>query len=290
MKVVRDITDNRFGRLLVKSPTKDESGRKVWECLCDCGRTCYRTYSALNKGQAKSCGCLQKEAAKRNGQAQIKNITGTKIGDVKVLAVAPYRSGAAKRIAYICRCEQQDCGYLFVREGAAVRANKVVGCGRHHKIYKGADRKHPLYGLWGQMIRRCHGEISNDHRYVNKGIKVCERWRNAETGFPNFVKDMGVRPSKKHSIDRIDNNEGYFPDNCRWADNKTQTRNTTRDSGKYSKYRGVSWHLQRQRWCANCCGKHVIITDSEITAAKAFDAYARSIGYEEAWLNFPEEG
>jgi hypothetical protein len=73
------------------------------------------------------------------------------------------------------------------------------------------------------MINRC--ECESDPRYSaygGRGIKVCQRWRN---DYAAFLSDMGRRPSAEHSLDRINVNGNYEPDNCRWADRKTQAAN-----------------------------------------------------------------
>lgn len=70
-----------------------------------------------------------------------------------------------------------------------------------------------LYWVWAAMIQRCHNQRNKSYiTYGAKGIKVCDRWRV----FINFYDDMGL-PPKEHEIDRIDNNKGYFKDNCRWV-------------------------------------------------------------------------
>ena len=110
---------------------------------------------------------------------------------------------------------------------------------RHVPIEGHQCRRHPLYGAWAGMFSRC--ENTNDPNYRNygrRGIKVCRRWYE----FKDFLKDMGPRPSLKHSIDRSNNDGNYEPKNCRWATRSEQMPNRRKFSNNSTGTTGIQKH------------------------------------------------
>lgn len=96
---------------------------------------------------------------------------------------------------------------------------------------------HVEYKTYYNIKSRCYNENLKDYKYYGgKGIVMCDRWLES---FENFLKDMGKRPSDNHSIERIDLNKNYGPNNCIWIENKFQHRNQSKRSDNTSGTTGV---------------------------------------------------
>lgn len=154
-----------------------------------------------------------------------RDITGQRFGRLVVVAVHT----RARRVpqtdtTWLCQC---DCGrQRIVPRGSLVGGyTQSCGCLWRERITKHGQTTHyrftGTYTSWKSMKRRCSDPNYHQFKdYGGRGITVCERWLT----FENFFADMGQRP-KGHSIERVDNNAGYSPENCVWIVSRDQHKN-----------------------------------------------------------------
>ena len=155
-----------------------------------------------------------------------------KLGRLTILSKEPVFKDKSGNYRTLVKC-QCDCGDIKIYRLNDIKSGKTNSCGclnkeivtKHNDATK--NRKHYyLYQLWRGVIKRCYNKISTPYKhYGGRGIEIYEPWIKDYQLFKNWIlKNLGDRP-EGYSIDRINVDGNYEPDNLRWADKKTQTKN-----------------------------------------------------------------
>ena len=191
------------------------------------------------------------------------DLSGQRFGRWTVLKRCDAPEGN-NRVYWMCEC---DCGNTRAVSGSMLKAGRTNSCGclnrdkviernaTQHAIHRMTDTK--LYKTWTGIKNRCYNQKSSHYlNYGKRGISMCEEWRNSFVAFHRWCCDNGYRAGL--SIDRINNDGNYEPDNCRWATRDVQANNrrsvvyiehanTTMSMSEWARSKKMSVQLLRYR-------------------------------------------
>lgn len=159
------------------------------------------------------------------------DLTGRHFGKLEVLKRA--ENGKNGAIRWLCLC---DCGNKTIVQGSNLKNGRTssCGCNMYSGVTKHGHYGERIYNVWDKMRNRCNNMNYDAYEsYGGRGIKVCDEWNDFET-FYNWSMTHGY--SDNLTLDRVDNDDGYSPENCRWATRKEQARN--RRSSRWFTYGG----------------------------------------------------
>lgn len=242
---INDYIGQKFGKLtVIGQSTKTNEYSNKFNFRCDCGNVISEIPSRILYGHKKSCGKCRKRNSSYELEQKIKNSIGIKIGKLTIVDISHKPNDGKTYVKCHCDCgnfvdvlpnklfggQAKSCG-CSKSKNELLKNNSSTSSGN----FKDGRTKNPLYGIWKKMLDRCENPSAKHYdRYGGRGIKVCDEWHDFWK-FVSWSDSVGGRP-KGYTIDRIDNDGDYCPDNCRWADWNTQTSN--KSSNRYIEFNG----------------------------------------------------
>lgn len=194
-----------FGRWIVLESYSTTNQRIL--CRCQCGTEKQVWAYRLTIGESKSCGACGRTPSRRPRTEPYMR-AGEVHGFLVALEDAMYTSDAIR-----FRCE---CGTETVKNAGMVKRGQTRSCGclRAETFRTHGLSRHPLYHIWKGILRRCENPKDPAYEgYGASGITVCEGWHGLPDGFLSFADDLGERPAG-HTVDRLDNEGGYWCGHC----------------------------------------------------------------------------
>lgn len=218
----KDITGQRYGRLIVERYSRTKGKSTLWICKCDCGKEVEVKGTKLRNGHTKSCGCYKLD---KTAEIKTKDITGERFG--MLTAVKLIGKNEKHQGMWECIC---DCGNHRIVPLPYLTSGDSTSCGcatrgKLHDIFTRHGESHTrLHNAWANMKYRCLNPNADCYEnYGGRGITVCEEWINSYEAFRDWALSNGYTDDL--TLDREDNNGNYEPDNCRWVTYTTQNNN-----------------------------------------------------------------
>lgn len=213
------IIGKKYGNLTaIEECGCDKNRFKFYKFRCDCGNYTIKRGTNVEHSKNANCGCITIPRI----------VNGTAFGR---LTVKKFNGVINGRENYLCKCE---CGKEVCVDGHLLKSgnNKSCGCLKIDKLIDRSTTHNKchsrLYSIFKGMKKRCLKPNSiNYNNYGGKGISICQEWLNNFESFYNWAIKNGYKNNL--TIDRIDSNKNYCPNNCRWVTQKQQCRNTSRN-------------------------------------------------------------
>lgn len=200
---------------------------------------------------------------------KLKDLAGVRFGKLTVLHRADHNDSQGKPV-WTCEC---DCGSVKDIPAASLR-NRARSCG-HCKANLNPlfirEHKNRLYHTWSEMRRRCKGKGTNRQYYGVKGISYCQEWEDFDV-FAQWAIDNGYKEDLE--IDRIDGNEGYSPENCRWVSHKQNSRNR---KAKATNRTGCPGVQLRMRHCGSPSYRAYITVDGKTIHLGTYNSFEDAV-------------
>ena len=206
--------------------------------------------------------------------------TGDRFGRLTIVEEVDKDKSGNRRFLSRCDCGNEKILYLY-----SLRTGRSKSCGCSN-ISHGRSN-HRLYQTWSSMKVRCFNpDYKTYDNYGGRGITICDSWLDIE----NFINDMYPSYQEGLQLDRIDNDKGYFKENCRWVTKGQNNMNTRPRKDSSSKYKGVS--KKGDKWVSriqvNGKLKHLGVFTTQEEAALTYDKAALELHGEYSNLNFKE--